>query len=94
MLEIQQTDTAVTFSIKVVPNSSRDQIAGQLGDAIKIKVIAPPESGKANKAVINTLARALSISNKDISIISGKTQPHKRIQIMSITAEQIRQLIT
>jgi len=44
------------LKVKVVPGSSRDQIAGWLGDALKIKVTAPPERGKANEAVIEILA--------------------------------------
>ncbi|MFM7075771.1 MAG: DUF167 domain-containing protein, partial [Planctomycetaceae bacterium] len=49
------------LEVKVVPGSSRDQIVGWLGDALKIKVTAPPEKGKANERVVELLAGALGI---------------------------------
>lgn len=44
------------INIKVVPNSSRDEVVGWLGDALKVKVMAPPEKERANEAVIALLA--------------------------------------
>lgn len=70
--------------IKVIPGSSRDKIAEWLGDRLKIRVKAPPESGKANKAVIKLLSTALNIHRRDITIISGNTSPLKTIEIKNI----------
>ena len=59
------------LKVKVVPGSSRDQIVGWLGDALKIKVAAPPEKGKANESVVDLLAENLGIGNDAITMISG-----------------------
>lgn len=77
------------LNVKVVPGSSRDQIVGWLGDALKIKVSAPPEKGRANEAVIELLATKLGIGTDDIEIVSGHSSPSKIVAITGMTAEAI-----
>ena len=81
---------AVRLKVKVVPGSSRDEIVGWLGDALKIKVMAPPERGKANEAVVELLAAALGISTDDIKVVSGHTSPSKVFAIGGIDDEGIK----
>jgi uncharacterized protein (TIGR00251 family) len=69
------------LNVKVVPGSSRDQIVGWLGDALKIKVMAPPEKGRANEAVMELLSIKLGISTDDIEVVSGHSSPSKVIAI-------------
>ena len=76
--------------MKVVPGSSRDQIVGWLGDALKIKVTAPPEKGKANDAVVELLAAALGIATDDISVVSGHSSPAKVMAVAGMDDETIR----
>jgi uncharacterized protein (TIGR00251 family) len=78
-----------TLSIKVVPGSSQNQIAGKLGDAVKIQVTAPPEAGEANKAVIDLLAEALGITSYRIKLIRGHYDSRKVMQITGLTSEQV-----
>ncbi len=78
------------ITVKVVPGSSRNQIVGWLGDALKIKVMAPPEKGKANEAVINLLAEALGVSSDDIEVVSGHSSPPKIVAINSMDDEAIK----
>ena len=61
--------------------SSRNQIVGWLGDALKIKVTAPPEKGRANEAVAELLATTLGISTDDIEVVSGHSSASKVIAI-------------
>jgi len=75
----------VRLKIKVIPGASRNQISGWLGDRLKVRVQAPPESGKANKAVIKLLASALNIPRHDITITSGGASPRKTIDIKSLS---------
>jgi hypothetical protein len=63
------------LNVKVVPGSSRDQIVGWLGDALKIKVSAPPEKGRANEAVVEMLAAKLGVATDNIEIESGHSSP-------------------
>ena len=73
-----------TLNVKVVPGSSRDRVAGRYGDGIKVQVSAPPEGGKANKAVINVIAAALGVRAQQVQIIKGHTQARKVVEISSM----------
>lgn len=67
--------------IKVIPSSSRDCIAGWLEDTLKVKVKAPAEKGKANKAIIKVLEKTLDLPRGSIHITSGTTSSRKVIEI-------------
>lgn len=86
-LHIQTTGEGIVIAVKVVPGGSRDALAGVLGDALKIKVSAPPEGGKANKAVCRLLAKTLGVAVRDVQVASGPTQPNKRIAVAGIDRE-------
>ncbi|TWT62097.1 DUF167 domain-containing protein [Rubinisphaera italica] len=79
--------------LKVVPSSSRDQIVGWLGEALKIKVKAPPEKGKANASVIELIATKLNIPRESMSLISGETSPVKVIEIQGVDNPQLKQRV-
>jgi uncharacterized protein (TIGR00251 family) len=68
--------------IKVVPKSSKTELAGILPDGTwKIKVAAAPEKGKANRALVEFLAEHLGVAKSRIRIVSGETSQLKRIQV-------------
>ncbi len=78
------------LNVKVVPGSSRDQIVGWLGDALKIRVMAPPEKGKANEAVVELLSMKLGISTDDIEVESGRSSPSKVIAVTGMDDDAIK----
>jgi uncharacterized protein (TIGR00251 family) len=69
------------LQLKVVPGSSRDAIAGWLDDALKVRVRAPAERGKANAAVEKLVAAALDIPSESVCIVAGQTSPRKVAEI-------------
>ena len=71
------------LQIKVIPSSSQDGIAGWLEDTLKVKVKAPPEKGKANKAVIKLLEKTLDLGKGSIEVTSGTTSTRKTVEINS-----------
>ena len=81
------------LNIKVVPGASRDQIVGWLGDALKIKVTAPPENGKANEAVVTLLAKTLGVRRDTIEIVSGHGSPAKTVNIALMDNDAIKKAI-
>ena len=87
---LTQKGNVLLLAVKVVPNSSRTQIAGTLGKpptALKIKVAQPPEDGRANRAVIELLAETLGIASSHIKLVSGQTHPQKTLQLAGVTLE-------
>ena len=81
------------LQIKVIPGSSRDCIAGWLGNILKIRVTAPAEKGKANNAVEKIITDALGISGKQVCIIKGKTSVRKIVEITGMDEVKIYEKI-
>ena len=79
------------LQIKVVPGSSRDCIAGWLGDIVRVKVSAPPERGQANAAVERLLEVTLGLPRGAASVVSGNTSPRKTIEIMGLSPDLVQQ---
>ena len=87
---IQELDGGIVFTAKVVPGSSgQTRFCGLLDGMLKIKVSAAPEKGKANKCLQEFLARKLDVRKNTVSIISGQTNPVKRVQVLGITIETL-----
>ena len=82
MLSIQKTEDGVTFKIKVQPGAGKNEIVGVQGDALKIKINAPPVKGKANKALIDFLVKQLGVKKSEVEIISGHTSKIKKIKVL------------
>ena len=93
MLSIQDYPSGISFKIRVQPKSSRNQIVGTQGDAIKIKVTAPPAEGAANKACMEMLAKALGVPKSSLEITAGPASRNKTIFIQCdpVAAIRIRQ---
>ena len=68
--------------VKVIPKSSRTELAGILADGTwKVKVAAAPEKGKANRALCEFIAAKLGVAKSRVSIVSGETSQLKRIRV-------------
>lgn len=83
---LRATDDGVVIDVHVQPGGSRDEIVGRHGDALKVKVSAPPEGGKANKAVCRLLADAFDVPSSAVEVVSGSTSRRKRIRLAGIDA--------
>lgn len=81
--------TGVLLNIKAVPGAKRDEVAGVLGERLKIRVSAPPEGGKANDAIRELLARELGVRARDIRLVRGASSPEKTVIIQGVTLEAV-----
>ena len=69
------------IKIRAVPNAPKSMVAGEYGDAIKVKVAAQAMDGKANTELVKFLAKKLNIARNDIKICSGETARDKLVEI-------------
>jgi uncharacterized protein (TIGR00251 family) len=87
---ITTTAEGAVLTLRVVPRSSRDEVKGFQGDALKVRLTAPPVEGKANRALLNLVAGVLDVRPSRVLILSGKTGRTKRVLIAGVTEEMVR----
>ena len=94
---IAKDDDAILIRVKAVPGAKRNEIAGILGEGeqarLKVRVSAPPEGGKANKAICKIVAKALGVKARDVSLVIGQTNPEKTLRIENVDAERVKMLL-
>ena len=84
----------ITLNIRVVPRASKDEIMSLLGDALKIRIQAPPVEGKANAYLVKFLSKHWKIPRRDIEILSGETGRNKRLRILNPPPELRKELLS
>ena len=85
-MPFQRSKKGVTLKIKVEPRSSRKGISGVVGDAIKIKLNAPPVGGAANEELIEVLSEEFGIKKTSIRILRGMSSRNKVVEIEGVTS--------
>lgn len=88
-LSIQEDNDGVILTVKVLPGSSRTVIRGVLEGMLKVAVSAAPEKGKANRCLVQFLAKKIGVKKNAVHIVSGSTNPVKQVQISDVSFETI-----
>jgi uncharacterized protein (TIGR00251 family) len=91
-VKIVENDGIVSFTVRVQPRASRDEIAGEYQDGLKIRLTAPLLDGRANEALRQLLATRLKVPLAAVRIASGERSRTKRVEIHGVTAAMIRGL--
>lgn len=87
---VRATPEGATISVHVQPKASRTECAGLHGQAVKIRVAAPPADGAANDELCRFLARRCDVPLSAIQILSGAGSRQKRVLVKGRSAEQVR----
>jgi uncharacterized protein len=90
MVIILETAAGATFPVKLHPRAKKDCITGEVGDALKLSLAAPPVEGRANKACIEFFASLLKVPRSSVTIASGESSRRKVIRVSGLSAEEIR----
>lgn len=78
---LRRSGTVATLTLHVQPGAKKTEIAGLHGDALKIRLAAPPVDGKANTALIAFVADRLDVSKSSIHLVSGQTSRRKILEV-------------
>jgi hypothetical protein len=87
---ISSAGDGVVITVRVVPRASRNEVAGIMGDVLKLRVCAPPVDGKANEAVVEFLSERLDVPRSRISIKTGTLGRRKHVRVEGMTVEMAR----
>ncbi|MGA3208844.1 MAG: DUF167 domain-containing protein [Syntrophales bacterium] len=94
MVDIRETEHGLVLQVHIVPRSAKCEVVGNQGNALKLKITAPPVEGQANKECIRFLSDILGIKKKQVRILSGSKSKKKTVAIEGIRRKDIEALIT
>ena len=92
-IKLQPTENGYILPVYVQPGASRDAVVGEHDGMLKLAVSAPPERGKANKAVAKLLARELGISASSVRLVSGQTSRRKEFLVEGVDTTALARLL-
>jgi len=90
MSYLRETKEGLLLAVRVIPRSARDEIVGTHGNALKIRLNAPPVDGKANARLIQFLGERLGAPPSRIQIIRGQTGREKQVLVTGLRPEELR----
>ena len=92
VIAIEPHPDGVILPVRAHAGARRNEIRGEQDGALKVSVTQAPEKGKANKAIIELLAKRLGLRKSQIELLSGETSPQKRFLVRAVTADVLRDM--
>ncbi len=89
MIPVRSTASGSTFAVKLHPRARKNAITGEVGDALKISLTAPPVEGRANQALVEFLAELLNLPRLSVKIAAGQNSRQKVVAIAGLSAEEV-----
>jgi len=83
---------ALVLTLHIQPNAKRSEFAGRHGEAMKLRLAAPPVDGKANAALCAFLAEFCGVPKSAVVLVSGETSRAKRVRVARLTPEMMARL--
>ena len=92
-ISIHETAAGIVFRIRVIPRASRSEVVGIQGDALKLRLNAPPVEGKANEECIRLIAEILGVKKARVTIIAGHSARTKTVAVEGIGAGAVAAIL-
>jgi uncharacterized protein (TIGR00251 family) len=89
MIQLEQIAGGILLPVHAQPGARKNGIVGEHAGRLKVAVTQAPEQGKANKALIETLAQSLNLSRSQILLHSGETSRQKKFLVVGVTAADL-----
>jgi hypothetical protein len=93
MINIKREAGFCLINVKAVPNAKKTQLAGEYNGALKVKVAAVPEDGKANDEIVDFFSDVFDINKSQIEIVKGFKSRHKVIKLTGIEEEKFKKIL-
>ena len=94
MIPVTESDQGIVFQVRVVPRSSRSEIAGIRDDALKVRLKASPVEGRANDECIRFFAALLGVKRDRVRILSGLKSKTKTIAVSGLRKKDLEAVVT
>ena len=91
-LRLEERQGSIRFPVRVQPRAAGSEIVGIHGDALKVRLAAPPVEGAANVALVELIAAALGVPRRSVRIVAGATSRGKVVEVDGVNVENIRRL--
>lgn len=91
MIPARDSDQGASFAVRVQPRARRNAVVGEMNEALKIALSAPPVDGKANEACVEFVANLLKVPRSSVTIASGETSRNKVLRIAGMRASEVEQ---
>ncbi len=88
---LQVRGDGVILHLHIQPGAKKTEVAGPHGDALKIRLAAPPVDGKANEALVAFVAKQLGLPKSRVELVSGQTSRAKRVAVAGVDAAEVTQ---
>ncbi len=92
-IEVRPHPEGSVLEVRVSPGSARDRVLGAYGPRLKVAVRAPPERGRANRALVTLLARALGVPRGRVQVVSGAGSPDKAVLVRGLPPRELREAL-
>jgi uncharacterized protein len=92
-LRVERTARGVRVSIRVQPKASASAIVGLHGNALKVRLTAPPVDGAANDALVELLADTFGIPKRGVTIVTGASSRSKVVELEGVSEDRVRRLV-
>ena len=92
--EVQQQNGTVRFRIRVSPRAGKNEVGGVHGDALRVRITAPPVDGAANRAIVKLLSKRLGVAKSAVRIVQGQSGRDKLVEVEGVEVSQLQALLT